>query len=86
MEQNKIIKLFIGEKVQTKEREFTKVLGGFSETSPVITDKQISQLLDYSKGARQVRVQVTNNLKHFTNDDIKDVLLMDNISKLLSMI
>jgi len=83
MEQNKIIKLFIGEKVQTKEREFTKVLGGFSETSPVITDKQISQLLDYSKGARQVRVQVTNNLKHFTNDDIKDVLLMDNNLEML---
>jgi phage antirepressor YoqD-like protein len=73
MEQNKIIKLFTGEKVKSKEREFTKVLGGFSETSPVITDKQIGDLLGYAKGARQVRDQVNNNIKHFTSNDIIDL-------------
>ena len=73
MEQNKIIKLFTDEKVEVKEREFTKILGGFSETSPVITDKQIGDLLGYAKGARQVRDQVNSNLQHFTRDDIIDL-------------
>jgi phage antirepressor YoqD-like protein len=60
MIENKIIKLFTEGKVQTKEREFTKILGGFSETSPVITDKQIGELLGYAKGARAVRQRLEN--------------------------
>lgn len=73
MEENKIIKLFTEEKVKSGEREFTRVMGGFSETSPVITDKQIGELLEYSKGARQVRDQVNNNIKHFSENDIIDL-------------
>jgi len=65
MEQNKIIKLFTEGKVQVKEREFTKVLGGFSESSPIITDRQIAELLEYAKGARSVRQRLSDNLQHF---------------------
>jgi hypothetical protein len=68
MVENKIIKLFTGEKVKSKEREFTKLLGGFSETSPIITDRQIADLLGYSNGARNVRERLNRN-----NDDKKNI-------------
>lgn len=50
MEQNKIIKLFTGEKVQTKEREFTKLLGGFGDNTPMFTIWQSSELLATKTG------------------------------------
>lgn len=82
MEQNKIIKLLTGEKVKSKEREFSRVIGGFSDNSPVITDKQIGELLGYAKGARQVRDQVNNNIKHFSNNDIIDLQRGDTIENM----
>ena len=74
MQENKIIKLFTGEKVQTKEREFTRVMGGFSETSPIITTKQIGELLEYTNGDKTVNLNLKRNLKHFTEGvDVLDV-------------
>ena len=52
-------------KVDIDGREFTRILGGFREDSIIVSDKQVADLLGYSKGARQVRVQLDNNIKHF---------------------
>ena len=57
--------LKVMDKVDINGREFTRILGGFREDGFVISDKQIGELLGYSKGARQVRVQLDNNIKHF---------------------
>ena len=80
---NNIIKLVTKDNVSINNREFTRVMGGFSEDVIVITDKQIAELLGYAKGSRQVRVQINNNISHFTDNDLKDVLLMDNNSEIL---
>ncbi|NRU52453.1 phage antirepressor KilAC domain-containing protein [Clostridium beijerinckii] len=75
MEENKIIKLFTGEKVKTKDREFTKVLGGFSENNPVITVKQISELLD--KEVKHINERINANIHHFNNTHIIDLKVVD---------
>ena len=80
---NNIIKLVTKDSVNINNREFTRVMGGFNEDSVIVTDKQIAELLGYAKGSRQVRVQINNNISHFTDDDLKDVLLMDNNSDIL---
>ena len=68
------LKLITNGVVKTKDgREFTKLVGGFGEDKPVITDKQLAELLGYKKGARQVRDQVNNNIKYFGEDDIIDI-------------
>ena len=60
------LELFTNGKVVTKDgREFTRLVGGFGEGKPVISDKQVSELLGYKKGAREVRDRVAKNLKHF---------------------
>lgn len=63
MEQNKIIKLFTGEKVQTKEREFTKLLGGFGDDKPIFTVWQSSDLL--GKATREIIQNYNNNIDKF---------------------
>lgn len=50
-----IIKLHTEGQVKIKDREFTRVVGGFEGSNPIITDLQIAELLGYSKGARQIR-------------------------------
>jgi hypothetical protein len=80
---NNIIKLVAKDSVNINGREFTRVMGGFNENGIVITDKQIGDLLGYAKGSRQVRVQINNNISHFTDNDLKDVLHMDNNSEIL---
>lgn len=57
--------LKVMDKVQIGGRKFTRILGGFREDSIVVSDKQVADLLGYSKGSRQVRVQLENNIKHF---------------------
>lgn len=60
------IKLFTdGEVATTKDRKFTRVLGGFNNKEVSLTDIQLSILLNYKHGARQVREQVNNNISHF---------------------
>jgi len=50
MVENKIIKLFTGEKVQTKEREYTRIMGGFGDNKPIFTIWQASELLGLKTG------------------------------------
>lgn len=59
------IKLFTDGKIKMNDREFTRVLGGFDNNKPSISDIQISELLGYKNGARQVRQQVERNIQHF---------------------
>ena len=70
---NNIIKLVTKDSVSINNREFTRVMGGFNENGVIITDKQIAELLGYAKGSRQVRVQINNNISHFTDDDLLDL-------------
>ena len=51
--------------IEINGREFTRFLGGFGEDKVIVTDKQLGELLNYNIGARQVRVQMGNNIKHF---------------------
>ena len=79
--------LRVMENVDINGREFTRILGGFREDSIVVSDKQIADLLGYSKGARQVRVQLDNNIKHFEYGldiiDLKGVHQMDTLDEQL---
>lgn len=86
------LELFTNGKVVTKDgREFTRLVGGFGEGKPVISDKQVAELLGYKKGAREVRDRVAKNLKHFTNGihikDLKSEVLQNDtfIDTLISL-
>lgn len=72
---NNVMKLFTDGEVQTKDdRKFTRLVGGFGDNKPTITDKQVAELLGYVKGARAVRQRVNENIKHFTfGMDIQDL-------------
>lgn len=84
-----IINLMTDGKVKTKDREFTRVIGGFGDDKPIITDKQMAEILNYSKGARQVRETFNKNKEHFKekldyidiskgvaeNDTLREVLI-----------
>ena len=60
------MKLFTdGEVATTKNRKFTRVLGGFNNKESSLTDIKLSVLLNYKHGARQVREQVNRNISHF---------------------
>ena len=63
MEENKIIKLFTGEKVKTKDREYTKLLGGFENNKPMFTVWQASELL--GKATREIIQNYNNNNDKF---------------------
>jgi len=83
------LKLFTNGEVTTKDgREFTRLVGGFRKEKPVISDKQIAELLGYKKDTREVRERVSKNIKHFETglhiEDLKsEVSQSDNNLKLL---
>ena len=58
------MELFTDGIVKSGDRDFTRLVGGFGEDSPTITDKQVAELLGYRHGARHVRSQVNENIKH----------------------
>jgi hypothetical protein len=84
--------------IEINGREFTRFMGGFGEDKVIVTDKQLGELLNYNIGARQVRRQLEENIKHFqegvdyinlkvvqdTHDNCNDVLKSHNNSKLLT--
>lgn len=74
--------------ITTKDgRKFTKLVGGFSEGCPILTDKQVGELLKYKKGARMVREQFDKNRDKFEENvdfiDLKIVVATndDNLLK-----
>ena len=62
--------------ITTKDgRKFTKLVGGFGEGCPILTDKQVGELLGYKKGARMVREQFDRNRDKFEeNVDFIDLI------------
>lgn len=74
MKKGNIIELITNDNVESNGRKFTRVYGGFGDDNPIITDLQIAKLLDYKKGARQVRETFDRNSKHFEeNIDFIDI-------------
>lgn len=63
---NNVIKLMTNGEIENNGRKFTKVYGGFRENQPIVTDKQVAELLGYAKGARQVRETLERNKTSFT--------------------
>lgn len=62
--QNNVLKLRMEGTVSTKEgREFTRLIGGFGEDKPVITTKQISELIGYDNSI--VARTINRNIQHF---------------------
>ena len=61
--------------VKTKNnKKFIRIINGFNDNSPIITDRQIADLIGYSKGARSVRQRISSNIEKFILDkDIKDI-------------
>lgn len=67
-----LAKIEIGEIVKSEGREFTRVYGGFGEGMPIMTTKQIAELLGYD--LRVVNQTIERNMDHFTEDlDIVDL-------------
>ena len=78
-----VIKLATKGNIKTNDgREFTRLVGGFGEDKPVITDKQIAELLGYHKKERQVRVQINNNIDHFEDSDLIDLRRVHDLDTL----
>ena len=70
--------------ITTKDgRKFTKLVGGFGEGCPILTDKQVGELLGYKKGARMVREQFDRNRDKFEeNVDFIDLKIVADSSTL----
>lgn len=64
----KSIELFQSGIVKSKDREFTRLVGGFNEKEVVISDLQVAELLGYEKGARAVRQRINENISHFEEE------------------
>ena len=81
--------------VKSKDREFTRLVGGFNEGEPVISDLEVAKFLNHKNGARHVRELVARNLKYFEeglhiidlnkgvdqSDTLKDTLISSGYSK-----
>ena len=80
---NGVGNLRIEEYTNNNGREYTRLMGGFGEGEPLITDLQIAELLGYKNGARSVRLQVERNKKHFTDNDIIDFKSSDSLGNTL---
>lgn len=68
----KSIELFQSGIVKSKDREFTRLVGGFSNDSPIITTKQIAELMGYENSI--VNRTIKRNFDSFEEDvDILDL-------------
>ncbi|WP_342532788.1 phage antirepressor KilAC domain-containing protein [Lysinibacillus sp. FSL K6-0057] len=84
------IKLFQNGTVKSKDREFTRLVGGFGEKESVISDLQVAELLGYKHGARQVRERISKNITHFENGihivDLKSSDVQHDTRKMLKSV
>ena len=78
------IKLFEDGKVVTKDREFTRILGGFSDTSPIITVRQISELL--GKEVKHINERINANINYFESVHLLDLKVVDQTDYNLEML
>lgn len=60
------LQLTNGDKViASKGREFTRLVGGFGDNNPVMTVKQIGELLEYANGDKTVNLTINRNIESF---------------------
>jgi hypothetical protein len=66
------LKIFTDGVIKNGDREFTRLIGGFGENKPIITVKQIAELMGYDNSI--VTRTINRNIEHFTKDiDIIDL-------------
>jgi len=51
--------------IKLEESTFTRLVGGFNENTPILSDLQIGSLLEYKHGVKQVRETINRNIKSF---------------------
>ena len=61
MTNNEVIQFELGDVVTNGDRTYTKLIGGFGEGQPVLTDVQVAEFLDYKNGVSEVRKAVNRN-------------------------
>lgn len=86
---NNVIKIITDNIVESNGREFTKVVGGFGENKPVITVKQIAELMNYD--VKVINQTINRNIEEFVKEegyllDLKEVTECDyNLEVLKSL-
>lgn len=72
MKENEL-KLFTDGIVKSGEREFTRLVGGFGDNKPVISTKQIAELMSYD--VKVVNQTLNRNINEFIKEEgyIKDL-------------
>ncbi len=75
------LKLFTDGVVTVKDREFTRLIGGFGEDKPIMTIKQIAELMDYE--VKVVNQTIKRNIDDFIKEegyiqDLKEVTESDH--------
>lgn len=69
---SKEIKLFTNGVVENKDRKFTRLVGGFGDDSPIMTTKQIAELMGYDN--KIVNKTINRNISSFeVGVDILDI-------------
>ena len=73
MEKDNVIQLFTDGEVQTKDnRVYTRLIGGFGDNKPMMTTKQIAELMGYDNSI--IARTINRNVEHFTEGiDIIDL-------------
>jgi len=71
-----VIQLFTKGEVQSQDKKFTRLVGGFGEDKPMITTKQIGELMGLQTSI--VNRTITRNIAHFEDEldilDLKSVM------------
>ncbi len=84
------VMLIVDENVKTKDgRVFTRLIGGFGEGNPIITVKQVAELLE--KQLPHVNEIINRNIKYFTKEegyikDLKVIVQNDDNLKVLKIL
>lgn len=80
------LKLFTDGIVEVKERQFTRLIGGFGADKPIITTKQVAELMNYD--VKVVNQTINRNIDEFVKEgnyikDLKEVTESDHNLEML---
>jgi len=79
------LKIFTDGVIKNGDREFTRLIGGFGENKPIITVKQIAELLE--KQIKHINERINENIKHFEDGvHIIDLKVVDQTDHNLEML
>lgn len=59
------LQITLGKEIQQGEKTFTQLIGGFGQNNPMISAKQLGELLGYSNGVKSVNLIMNRNQEHF---------------------